>query len=67
MKKNILNLNGVKILRKEEQKFVNGGGFGFGCQPQIIQCNSDRDCPCTPCGVTINANGVDYFLDICAY
>ena len=53
MIKNILNLNGVTVLKKGSQKSINGGFFG--CQPSLFECRSDSDCPCGgPCGITIN-------------
>jgi len=68
MIKNILNLEKVRILKKEQQKSINGGFFG--CQPQIIQCYSDRDClPCSSrCGFTIDINGEPTFISgVCAF
>ena len=65
MKTQILNLKDARILSKEDQKTIHGGFFG--CQPQIIECNSDSDCPCSSCGITFSNNGVEYFVDISAY
>ena len=55
MFKNIKAIKGVKSLTKGEQKTISGGFFGFGCQPQILECNSDSDCPfCSQgCGIEI--------------
>lgn len=40
MKKQILNLEGVAVLTKEQQKMVNGGtGGSSNCN-----CNTDNDC-----------------------
>ncbi|MBQ4820631.1 hypothetical protein [Aquimarina sp. MMG016] len=44
MKKDILNLEGVKILNKEAQKTVNGGYDGCDCQITDMPffCPSER-------------------------
>ncbi|WP_103867099.1 hypothetical protein [Aquimarina sp. I32.4] len=64
MIKNLLNLENVVILKREEQKTLNGGGAGFGCQPQFLDCLTDRDCPCGPCGLHV---GGFYVPDLCAF
>lgn len=55
MFKNIKTIKGVKSLTKREQKTITGGFFGFGCQAQILECSSDRDCPfCSQgCGIQV--------------
>ncbi|WP_075341624.1 hypothetical protein [Tenacibaculum agarivorans] len=66
MKKQILNLG--KVISKNEQKNIQGGFFG--CQPQLLQCDSDRDCPpCSRgCGITIDLDGDPFFISgVCAF
>ena len=63
MIKNILNLEGVTVLKKDMQKAINGGFFG--CQPEFRSCSSDRDCPCGSCGVFIEGFGL--IDDLCAF
>ncbi|WP_158596989.1 hypothetical protein [Aquimarina sp. BL5] len=46
MKKNILNLEGVKVLGKEVQKTVNGGYDGCDCG---VVTNMPFFCPYRPC------------------
>ncbi|WP_299440415.1 hypothetical protein [uncultured Aquimarina sp.] len=46
MKKNILNLEGVKVLRKEAQKAVNGGYDGCDCG---VTSNMQFFCPHRNC------------------
>ncbi|SHI46757.1 hypothetical protein [Aquimarina spongiae] len=66
MIKNILNLNGVTVLKKGTQKSINGGFFG--CEPSLFECRSDSDCPCGPCGITINNGGNPIFVSgVCAF
>ena len=54
MLKNILNLKGVKTLSKEEQRNVNGGRCGDGCNPAEECCYRTqagcfvRACPYSP-------------------
>ncbi len=65
--KKIINLKGAKKLSTLEQKLISGGFWG-GCQPQLIQCDSDQDCPCGSCGITIDGpNGPINFFDVCAF
>ena len=55
-------------LSKAEQKLVSGGFWG--CQPQIIQCFSNQDCPfCSSgCGIVVPLpDGSTTTLDICAF
>jgi len=59
MIKKTLNLKDVKALNKTEQKEIIGGHWGsggFGCnQAQLVECESDFDCPCDRrCGLTTN-------------
>ncbi len=63
--KNILNLEGVTILNKTQQKELKGGGFGFEICPQFLPCWSDHDCPCGGCGVYIETVG--FIDDLCAF
>ncbi len=63
MIKNILNLERVTILKKTEQKSINGGSLDPVC-PQFLPCWSNRDCPCGTCGVRI---GDFYIDDLCAF
>lgn len=70
MFKKIKTIKGAKSLSKVEQKSITGGFFGFGCQPQILQCSSHRDCPpCSfGCGIPIDlGNGNIEIADICAF
>jgi len=63
-----MNLKGAKVLSKKEQKHISGGFFG--CQPQFIECSSDRDCPIlcgSTCGITITAGGQTFEVNICSY
>ncbi|WP_128755321.1 hypothetical protein [Aquimarina sediminis] len=64
MIKNLLNFKNVTILKKEDQKEINGGKTKFGCQPQFLDCTSDRDCPCGPCGLHY---GDFYIPNLCSY
>ncbi|EZH75809.1 hypothetical protein ATO12_03205 [Aquimarina atlantica] len=63
MIKNILNLDKVILLKKEQQKSINAGSFDRGC-PQFRACWKDSDCPCGGCGVTIGGHYID---DLCAF
>ncbi len=66
MKNQTSNLG--KVLSKNDQKEINGGFFG--CQPQLLQCDSNSDCPpCSSgCGITINNNGTPIFISgVCAF
>lgn len=66
MKNQIFNLG--KELSKKDQKEINGGFFG--CQPQLLQCDSESDCPpcSTGCGLTIDNNGTPLYISgICAF
>ncbi len=58
MIKNILNLRNTKVLKKEEQKHINGG-FSSIC-PEIRECMYDHECEhCNAtCGVIINGTHV---------
>jgi len=60
---NILNLEGVQILKKQKQKNINGG-FDHVC-PQFLPCWKDSDCPCGGCGV--NIEGFGFISDLCAF
>ncbi len=65
MKNQILNLG--TVISKKEQKNIQGG---FGCQPQLLLCDSNRDCPpCSSgCGITIDLNGEPFFISgVCAF
>ncbi len=62
MIKNILSLEMVTVLKKEQQKTINAG-FG-GCQAEFRSCSTDSDCPCSVCGITISGF---YIPDLCAY
>lgn len=46
MKKHILNLEGVKVLGKDEQKTVHGGYDGCDCG---VVTNMPFFCPYRPC------------------
>ncbi len=63
MIKNILNLEKVTVLKKEQQKSINGGFWG--CQPEFRECRTDRDCPCGGCGMYIE--GIGLIEGLCAY
>ncbi|WP_299674067.1 hypothetical protein [uncultured Tenacibaculum sp.] len=66
MKNQISSLG--KALSKNDQKNIKGGFFG--CQPQLLQCDSHRDCPpCSSgCGITVDNNGTPLFISgICAF
>ncbi len=64
--KKILNLKGAKKLSSIEQKMISGGFWG--CQPELRICNSDHECPCGPCGFTVDGpTGPIDFFDICAF
>ena len=67
--KNLKNLG--KSISRAEQKEINGGfGRRRGCQAQLIQCESDFDCPsCSAgCGIVINKpNGPISLGNICAF
>lgn len=55
-------------LSKQEQQEINGGFFG--CQPQLIQCNDNSDCPpCSfGCGIPITLpDGSVIIADVCAF
>ncbi len=66
MIKNIVNLKNVTVLKKEQQKSINGGFWG--CQPTLIECRSDRDCCSGRCGITIDNNGKPLFISgVCAF
>ncbi|WP_074410258.1 MULTISPECIES: hypothetical protein [Aquimarina] len=60
MIKNILNVEKIKVLKKEEQKSVNAGSFASDCLPEIRPCRSNDDC-CTTC----NTTGI--FKGLCAF
>lgn len=65
--KKIMNLMGAKKLSVLEQKLISGGFWG-ACQPQIILCESDQDCPCGSCGIIIDGpSGPINISDICAF
>lgn len=68
MLKKTLNLKGVKALSNAEQKEIKGGFWG-GCQPQLLQCYDDSDCPfCSAgCGITFEVNGQVFTENICAF
>lgn len=66
MKNQISNLG--KVISKNDQKNIQGGFFG--CQPQILDCSSDSDCPpCSKgCGFTIDNNGTPIVIPgVCAF
>jgi len=68
--KKISNLKGAKTLSITEQKLISGGFWGWGgCQPQLIQCDTDNDCPCGPCGFVVDGGpaGPINFFDVCAF
>ncbi|MHA7059026.1 hypothetical protein ACWGOQ_0017505 [Aquimarina sp. M1] len=46
MKKNILDLEGVKVLKKESQKTINGGYDGCDCG---VTTNMPFFCPSIDC------------------
>ena len=68
MLKKTLNLKGVKALSASEQKEIKGGFWG-GCQPQLLECYDDSDCPsCSSgCGISFNVNGETLFANVCAF
>lgn len=68
MLKKTLDLKGVRTLSNAEQKEIKGGFWG-GCQPQLVQCDSDNDCPCgRSCGITVDTpQGPIDFFDVCQF
>ena len=70
MLKKTLNLKGVKNLTKAEQKEISGGFWGGGCQPMLLECESNNDCPSCSfgCGFNIEFNGqVINFPGVCSF
>jgi len=65
--KKILDFKGVKKLSTLEQKAISGG-FWRGCRPQIVLCESDRDCCTGKCGIVVDGpNGPINLGDVCAF
>lgn len=64
--KNVSKLG--KALTKTEQKEITGG---WGCQAQLILCETDFDCPfCSSgCGLTTTLpdGSTIFFDDLCAF
>ncbi|AXT19967.1 hypothetical protein D7030_02260 [Flavobacteriaceae bacterium AU392] len=68
--KNLLKLG--KALNKAEQKSISGGFWGFGCQPQLLECETDQDCPscsfgCGRTTTTLPDGTVITFDGICSF
>jgi hypothetical protein len=54
-------------LTKTEQKEITGGFWG--CQPQLLECSDNSDCPpCSfGCGIIFNGPNGPTTIDICAF
>ncbi|TPN88723.1 hypothetical protein [Aquimarina algicola] len=64
MIKNILNLDNIQVLKREQQKSINAGSVKNGCVAEFRSCTSDSDCPCGVCGVDV---GGFFIPDLCAF
>ncbi|MDH7447078.1 hypothetical protein [Aquimarina sp. 2201CG14-23] len=61
----ILNVSGVTVLKKQDQKSIHGGAFG--CQNVARRCIDDSDCCSGSCGVEKIINGNTVTLSICSF
>ena len=68
MLKKTLNVKGVRVLSSLEQKEIKGGFWG-GCQAQLLECESNSDCPpCSfGCGISFEVNGEVFSANVCAF
>ncbi|MDY8137396.1 hypothetical protein [Aquimarina sp. 2201CG5-10] len=61
----ILNINGITVLKKKHQKSIQGGTYG--CQNVARKCTEDSDCCSGNCGVERIINGNVVTLSICSF
>ncbi|MEB3346246.1 hypothetical protein U6A24_12280 [Aquimarina gracilis] len=61
----ILKVNGVKVLKKQYQKSIQGGSHG--CQNVARKCIVNSDCCSGNCGVERIINGNIVHLSICSF
>ncbi|MHA7057330.1 hypothetical protein ACWGOQ_0008945 [Aquimarina sp. M1] len=61
----VIKINGVVLLKKEDQKSIQGGAYG--CQNVARKCIDDSDCCSGNCGVEKIINGNPITLAICSF